>query len=73
MKQRDAAVLGGGCGDQRVGQRHAVVPVAALGQVTDCAHRRVSDGSIVAQDPEPVELCLDCGVLETRDVDSPSL
>jgi hypothetical protein len=36
-----------------------VVPVAALGQVTDRAHRRVSDGSIVAQDPEPVELCLD--------------
>jgi hypothetical protein len=35
MEHRDAAVLGGGRSDQRVGDRHAVVSVATLGQLTE--------------------------------------
>jgi len=49
VEHRQASVLGGGCGDERVGQRHAVVVVAALGEFADCAHRGVGDGAIVAQ------------------------
>lgn len=59
MEYRNTAVFSGCCGDQRIGQRHAVIPVAMFGQLADCAHRGVGDGAIVAQDPEPVKLNLE--------------
>jgi hypothetical protein len=63
VEYRNAAVLGGGCGNQRVGGRHTVVSVAALGQLADRAHRGVGHGAIVAQDPQRTELGLERNVL----------
>jgi hypothetical protein len=38
MEHRNTAMFGGGCGDQGVGQRNTVVPVAVLSQLADRAH-----------------------------------
>ena len=48
MEHGNAAVLGSCRGDQGVGQRHAVIPVAVLGQLAERAHSGVSDGAVVA-------------------------
>ena len=50
MEYGEAAVLGCGRGDQRVGEWHAVVTVPVAGQLTIGAHGCVGDGAIVAQD-----------------------
>ena len=51
-----AAMRGGGSGDERVGDGHSVVPVAALGEFAERPHRGVRDAAVVAQDPQGVEL-----------------
>jgi len=43
MDHRNTAVLGGGCSDKRVGQWHAVVSVASVGELADSAHRGVCE------------------------------
>jgi len=64
MEHSEATVLCCGGGDQRVGERHAVVAVAAASQLAVGAHRCVGDGAIVAQDAQGVELALQRGELE---------
>lgn len=44
----ESAVLGCRGRNQRIGGRYAVVAVSALGQLAECARRRVGDGAIVA-------------------------
>ncbi len=63
VEYSEATVLRGCRGDQRVGDGHAVVAVATLGQLAEGAHRGVGDGAIVAQDSQRVELGLQCEVL----------
>ena len=48
VEHGEAAMFSGGCGDQCVGQRHAMGAVAALGEFADRAHRSVGNGAIVA-------------------------
>jgi hypothetical protein len=57
--------LGGGCREQGVGERHAVVAVAACGRLPEGAHCGVGDGA-VAQNPQRVELALQLDILSAR-------
>ncbi len=40
-----------------------MIPVAAFGQLADRAHRSIGDGTIVAQDSQRVEFCLERDIL----------
>jgi hypothetical protein len=48
MEHGNAAVLGSRRGDQGVGQRHTMIPVAVLGQLAERAHSGVGVGAVVA-------------------------
>ena len=63
MQHGEAAVLGGRGGDQRVGERYAVIAVAALGQLEQSAHRCVCDGAVVAHDAQRVQFGFQVDVL----------
>ena len=66
VKDGESAVLGRGCSNQRIGQRHAVVAVAAPGELPEGTHRRIGDHQVVAQDAQRVELKLQLEILRAR-------
>jgi hypothetical protein len=51
VEHREPAVLGGGCGDQCVCQRYAMVAVAAPGKLPQRAHRRIGHFSRSQEQP----------------------
>lgn len=66
VEHGQAAVLSSSRADQRVGDLHPVVAIAALGQLAQRSHRRNGDGAVVAQDAQGVQLALERQKLRAR-------
>ena len=66
MQNDQRPVLGRSRSDQGIGDRYAVVAVSTRCEPAECAHRRIRDRSIVAQDSQRVEFALKRRILRAR-------
>jgi hypothetical protein len=63
VQHGEAAALGGRRGDERVGERNAVVAISALRKLAECRHGSIDRGPIVAEHPHRGQISVDARVL----------